>query len=413
MKDNMNILVVSSKFPPEYAGSGLRAHRTYKRLAARCGFKYSILTSSVSRNKVKRYKFEDLNVYRIACKPFRKIEYGEHIKNESFIKKVKRKCANGANYLCEAALTWAYLLANGRKFDLIHIFGNNYVTAAVLTYAKVTKKRVILEICNVSKRYRQYEPLFFKMLYGRDLARGSRVVCISERIKDAFRKGCYTQDVWCRPNPVDTSKFFPDKANKLEHRKRLDLFSSEDKVLLNIGKLCPLKNQIFLLDVLKSLPEEYKLFIGGPVVTSGPDNKRDTTYLNELKERIKIHGLSARVKVAEEFIEDVDKYMKASDIYLLPSKIEACATPVLEAAACGMPVVAHRIEGVTTEWIREGADGYLSSLDTEAFAGNIEKAALLNEDALREKSQRIADTVSVDHIDGLYANMIKELICAA
>ena len=105
MKKDLNILVVSSKFPPEYAGSGLRAHRTYKRLAARYGFKYSVVSSSVSFNGVKRYRFEGVDVYRIACKPFRQIEYGEHVVNEAFAKKIMRKTANGANYLCEATLT--------------------------------------------------------------------------------------------------------------------------------------------------------------------------------------------------------------------------------------------------------------------------------------------------------------------
>ena len=410
MKNNPNILVISSKFPPEYAGSGLRAHRTYKRLAGRYGFKHRVLTSSVAFNGLKRYTFEGVEVYRIACKPFRNIPYGEYITGENLIQKITRKLANGANYLCEAALTWVYLIKNGGRFDIIHIFGNNYVTAAALTYAKAAKKRVILEICNVSKKYIQYEPGLLKRLFGEGLARDSKVVCISNRIKDVFRKSGYTEETWCRPNPVDTARFFPERENKAVYRNELKLFEADDVVLLNIGKICPLKNQVFLLDVLKGLPDKYKLFIGGPVVSSGPDKIRDTAYFNELRSRIKAYGLAGRVKLEDRFIDNVDKYMKASDIYLLPSRIEACATPVLEAAACGIPVVAHRIDGVTTEWVREGADGYLSALEAGRFSRNIERAASMDPGPLADRSRKIAEGLSVECADRMYAKMIKELV---
>ena len=51
----INVLVVSSKYPPEYAGSGLRAHKTYKRMSGKFGFSYSVLSGSVIYNKVERY----------------------------------------------------------------------------------------------------------------------------------------------------------------------------------------------------------------------------------------------------------------------------------------------------------------------------------------------------------------------
>ena len=34
-----------------------------------------------------------------------------------------------------------------------------------------------------------------------------------------------------------------------------------------------------------------------------------------------------------------------------------------EALSCGIPVVANKIDGVTTDWIEEGKNGYLASLD--------------------------------------------------
>ncbi|MBL7068234.1 MAG: glycosyltransferase family 4 protein [Candidatus Omnitrophica bacterium] len=403
-------LVVSSKFPPEYAGSGLRAHRTYRRLAAKYGIRYKVLCSSVAFNKTGYYDFEDVSVYRIACKMFKDIEYAENITREPFLKRMVRKFKNGVNYTAEAALTWLYLMRHKSEFDLIHIFGNNYVTAAVLTYAKIRDIPVILEICNVSKRYIQYEPGIVGMIFGRGLPRRLKAVCISKRIRDVFKESGYSQETWCRPNPIDTSRFFADSRKKHDVRKRLGLFADNDIVLINVGKMCPLKNQLFLLDVLRGLPERYKLFIGGPLVDSGPYTKEDNDYFDSIKKMTRDHGLDGRVKIEKSFISNTDEYMKASDVYLLPSRIEACATPILEAIACGVPVVAHRIEGVTTEWIEEGQNGYLSELDAQLFGRKIEMAASLNKERLESSGDRIRETASTDSIDRRYIEMIEELL---
>jgi len=410
-KDLVNILVVSSKYPPEYAGSGLRAHNTYKRFSRKYNFRYSVLCGSVMYNQTRRYSFEGISVYRIACKLF-KVKDTEEIKRKELFKKITRKFKNGLNYLIEAYFTWLYLFRYGSKFDLIHIFGNNYVTAAALTYARLTKKPLILEICNVSPNFRLYEPVPIRKIWGRKLQGCSKVVCISKRIKEICLLRGYADDdrIWCRPNPIETAKFFIDKENKLIYRKALNLFDDRDIVLINIGKICPLKNQIFLIDVLKRLPDRYKLVIAGPLVDRGPYLEEDTSYFNKIKAKIKDCGLDGRVKIEKGFIDNVDKYMKAADVYLLPSQIEACATPVLETLACGIPVVAHSIKGVTEKWIKDGINGYLSSLDEELFAKKVRMALTLDKERLEKESLEMVRQTSTDFIDEKYNNLVRELL---
>jgi colanic acid/amylovoran biosynthesis glycosyltransferase len=80
----------------------------------------------------------------------------------------------------------------------------------------------------------------------------------------------------------------------------------------------------------------------------------------------------------------VAEILVQSDIYVLPSiaKGEAAPVSIMEAMACGLPVVSSRIGGVD-ELVRDGVDGFLvpqaaPDLLTEAIA------ALANE-ALRAK----------------------------
>jgi glycosyltransferase involved in cell wall biosynthesis len=404
----IKILVVSSKYPPEYAGSGLRAHRTYKRLADKYPIDREVLCSSIVSNGIKEYDHEGVKVHRISNKVFRDVVDKEKIKAGSLFAKAGRKLLHGINYLFEAVPAWAFLLKDGAGFDLFHVFGYNYVTAAALTYAKIAKKPVIIEMCNVSNRYGQYEPWAVRRFFGSGFPMRSKVVCISEKLRKMCAESGYKNEIWCRPNPVDSKKFYSERRKKSEYRNKLGLFESEDIVLLNIGRMRPLKNQTFLIDVLKGLPEHYKLVIAGPLTRSGPHAEEDGAYFNSMREKISRYGLGGRVRIEERFISNVEEFMKASDIYLLPSVIEACATPVMEALACGTPVVAHKIEGVTTEWVKEGVNGYLSRLEEGPFKERVLEAASLNAADMEEASREVRDIS--DSMDGKYMEMVEDLL---
>jgi glycosyltransferase involved in cell wall biosynthesis len=402
---HINVLVVSSKYLPEYSGSGLRASTTYKRLSERFPINYEILTSSVTYNHSKVYSIDGHRVRRIAKKPF-PLATDERKKENSasFIEKVKHGC----NYLCESILTWKYLIFNKSKFDVIHIFGKNWVTAATVTFAKITKKPFIVELVNEVDTPHHYEPWLFRIIFGRRFPEGVPIVCISDMLRDMCEKHGYKENVWSRPNPVDETKFFIDTRDKITFRKQYTHFKNDDILLTCISKFRPSKNQIFLLDVIKNLPERFKLLLAGPVVEGGPLAERDRAYLNQIKEKITESRLESRVQLEPKFINNVNEYLKMSDVFLFPTTTEALGTPMLEAISCGVPVVANRIAGVTDSWIEDGANGFVSNLDVEEFAGKVKRASELDPNVLKRKSDEMISRCSARHIDEEYYNLIKD-----
>jgi len=65
-----NILLVSSKYMPEYSGSGFRAHNLYKRLCSKNPeLSLTVLCGSVTGNECLDYEYDGFKVHRIACKP--------------------------------------------------------------------------------------------------------------------------------------------------------------------------------------------------------------------------------------------------------------------------------------------------------------------------------------------------------
>ena len=74
----MNVLVISSKYPPEYAGSGHRAHATYKRLAARCpNLNFRVVCNSVEYSGTEDYIYENIRVRRVSSGLFRSLNSTE------------------------------------------------------------------------------------------------------------------------------------------------------------------------------------------------------------------------------------------------------------------------------------------------------------------------------------------------
>jgi glycosyltransferase involved in cell wall biosynthesis len=85
--------------------------------------------------------------------------------------------------------------------------------------------------------------------------------------------------------------------------------------------------------------------------------------------------------------ETVQHYQEAS-VFVMPSLREALGVAAMEAMACGVAVVATKVDGVP-ELVEDGRTGFLvESGDHEELAGKI--AMLLNDNQLRTEVGRQA-----------------------
>ncbi|HEX6274678.1 MAG TPA: glycosyltransferase, partial [Polyangiaceae bacterium] len=105
--------------------------------------------------------------------------------------------------------------------------------------------------------------------------------------------------------------------------------------LLHVGSLIPRKNPEFLLrvmaEVCKAAPEIEIVQVGGRWT------REQQSFLDE-------RGIAARVRQFERLgREDLAPYYRAAKAVLLPSTAEGFGLPVVEALACGTPVVASDI----------------------------------------------------------------------
>jgi glycosyltransferase involved in cell wall biosynthesis len=142
------------------------------------------------------------------------------------------------------------------------------------------------------------------------------------------------------PNGVDVALFAP--RSRLGARAKLGL-PADKKIALFIANQ-GLKNEFKGGDLFLRLASTY----GNDVIFLCVGEKADGSYGNVVIRR----GTSD--------IHDLADYYSAADAYLMPSAAENFPLVVLEAQACGLPVVAHDVGGVK-EAIVHRSTGYLAA----------------------------------------------------
>ncbi len=141
-------------------------------------------------------------------------------------------------------------------------------------------------------------------------------------------------------------------------------------LLLGVGRIQPLKGFDVAVRTLGLLsethPDAHLVLLGGP---SGPDGVAEERRLRNLA---RAFGLTHRVHLLPpQPHELLSTFYRAADVVLVPSRSESFGLVALEASACGTPVVAAAVGGLTTI-VEDGVTGYLvEGRDAPAFAERV------------------------------------------
>jgi len=191
---------------------------------------------------------------------------------------------------------------------------------------------------------------------------------VSELTKNRFCawSGFHPERVFILPNSVDLKRFTPGQKNA-ELLKRYGL--SGRTVLITVGRLEASERAKGIDQVLEILPDLSRQIpdISYLVAGDGTDRQRLESKASALN--IEKHVVFAGC-ISE--AEKVDHY-RLADAYVMPSRMEGFGIVFLEALACGVPIVASKIDG-SREAVREGSWGIVVDPDNldEIQSGIIE-----------------------------------------
>ena len=162
-------------------------------------------------------------------------------------------------------------------------------------------------------------------------------------------------------------------VNIIQHAYEEYPLDKAECIFLFVGRLMRDKGVTELIDAARIIDKKYSKVV--------------FQFVGDCEEEFQVilDGMQLPAKV--EFYgqqNDIHSYMKQANAIILPSYHEGMANVLLEAAACGRPVLASDIPGCR-ETFEEGVSGFgFKAKDVESIVGAIEKFLSLDQDKRRE-----------------------------
>ena len=229
------------------------------------------------------------------------------------------------------------------------------------------------------------------------IATADRIIAFSPHERDAMAR-LYAADankITLVPCGVDLEVFRP--LNQKAVRSSLGL--NGEKILLYVGRVEPIKGLDLLVETAAQMDSEdgVRMIVVGADVNGDRemDRVRQLAREKDLEDKIDFVGQVDH--------DDLPLYYNAADVCVVPSYYESFGLVALESMACGTPVVATRVGGLSTI-IHHGRTGYLKSWRCpEAFANSVEMIISSNglQQSMGEAARKRAEGMGWDNAAAL------------
>lgn len=311
----MNILVVSHEFPP-IGGGGANACLFLTKGYVQAGHKVTLVT--VWYEGLEEHEnLDGLEIIRVKSKR----KHKEHCSFQEML-----------SYILKVLPVASRLVRKG-NYDVCHVFFG--IPSGVIGYW--LKKRYKLpyiirfgggDIPGFQERFKLvYKVIapFIKMIWKN----ADALVANSEGLRKFALAFYDKREIKVIYNGVDTEKFYPDAAKR--DRERINL--------LFVSRLIERKGLQFVIPKLKEIQKAADKQIRLTVVGDGPYRKalEDLAVQYDVADRVFFEGQKDKGELLQ--------YYQGGDIFIFPSKREGMPNAVLEAMACGLPVIMAPCEG--------------------------------------------------------------------
>lgn len=285
-------------------------------------------------------------------------------------KKSSKLLTRTFNYSCTQFKILYHVTIMSRKIDLFVFFIGGEGLLAPMLILKLLGKKVVLMPGGISTKVYSIkkDPLsrFMSVLVSFNLSMADKLVVYSHRLAREANFAKYQhKTVIAHEHFVDFTRFAVRK--KIDERSNL------------VGYVGRLSKEKGILNLIEAVPFVLKGRADIRFVICGKGSLADT-----VEKIIKAEGVEAHVRLMEWIAhEDVPQYLNELKMLVLPSFTEGLPNVILEAMACGTPVLATPVGGIPNI-IKDGETGLLlKSNDPKHIANRI--IELLDKPELLEK----------------------------
>lgn len=286
------------------------------------------------------------------------------------------------------------ILRRGR-FNIIHthLFPSQYYGSMLIAN---NKTRLITTEHSTFNRRRKRR--LFRTLEYRVYSKYDRILCISDGVADSLNRWIpairkKTEVVYNGRDLTSFSSAVPLDRSKIG-------INDVAPLVIAVSTLKPAKDHHTLIRAVKKLSGVHLLIAG-----EGPLRNSLERLSMDLKVRERIHFLGHR--------DDVAQLIKTADVFVQSSHWEGFGLAVVEAMACGVPVIATNIPGVS-EIVKDGFSGILvPPRDENALAASI--SSVLNSkllaDRMRvgglERAKEFSIDAMADRVSDVYRSILE------
>ncbi|MBP1819476.1 glycosyltransferase family 4 protein [Mycobacterium sp. OAE908] len=254
----------------------------------------------------------------------------------------------------------ARLIADvARAGDYDAIWANAHWTHAEASVAgRICRKPVVLHL------HEEAVPGMGQWLRAGAMLLATRTVAVSRGVARSLPAVARNR-VTVIQNGVDTEVFSPDSgADRNAFRATLGI-GAEDLMVLAATRLDPVKRIEDLINAVRSVDDPRLMLVVAGVTSAFAGYEREVRAIGE-------ELLGSRVIFCGER-DDMPDLFRASDVVLHAGVVEGMPLGLLEAQACGTPVVAYAVAGVP-EAVRDGVTGLLAPPgDVAALGGALRR----------------------------------------
>ena len=273
--------------------------------------------------------------------------------------------------------------------DVVHV--HTFIAANLAIHLKIKYDIPYVITEHSSIFLRGLATNYDKKLAQKAFQYSSRNIAVSQNFKHILEQVFKSKFVYI-PNVVDTNFFRPTNDDKYR-----------DFTILNVANLNSNKNQKLLISSFSKIHETFpsiKLRIGG----EGPERENLNSFILEL-------GLEGEVTLLGKLTRtDVLAEMQQSHVFALTSKFETFGVVLVEAMACGLPVISTN-SGGPSSIIKNGKNGILVNNEQsfEEELGNfIRDYSSLNLNDIRENTvAEFSNNAVVEMLLLIYLDVVK------
>ena len=216
-------------------------------------------------------------------------------------------------------------------YDVVHIHSGSISVLVIMAEeaGKSGVKKVIVH-SHVDGENDNLKHKLLRFVASIPMASHATTYCAcSQKAADWKFEPKYAKKAHIIKNGIDTDRFRYNPSKRAQMRQELGIDSKF--VIGHVGRFTYQKNQEFLLDVfeklLKTNSSAHLLLVG-----AGED-------FEKIKKIVKGKGLEQSVTLTGS-VTNVQDYLQAMDVFVLPSRFEGLGIVAIEAQCAGLPVIA-------------------------------------------------------------------------